>query len=108
MDKSRQWQPGSPAHVVNLSLLPHTPEDLDWLAEALGEGATTILSRGYGNCRITACAQPQVWRVQFYNSTDQLILDTFEVSEIPEVALAAPEDLADSAGRIREVIEAIR
>lgn len=108
MDKSRQWQPSSPAHVVNLSLLPHTPEDLDWLAEALGEGATTILSRGYGNCRITACALPHVWRVQFYNSTDQLILDTFEVTAIPEVALAAPEDLADSAARIRAVMEAIR
>lgn len=107
LDKSRHWQPGLPPHVVNLSLLPHTPEDLDWLAEALGEGATTILSRGYGNCRITACAQPQVWRVQFYNSTDQLILDTFEVTAIPEVTLAAPEDLADSAARIRAVMEAI-
>ena len=37
-----------------------------------------------------------------------LILDTFEVTAMPEVALAAPEDLADSAGRLREVLEAIR
>jgi len=108
MDKSLTWQPGTPAHIINLTLLPHTPEDLDWLAEALGEGAVTILSRGYGNCRITACAQAHVWRVQFYNSADQLILDTFEVAEVPEVALAAQEDLTDSAVRILDVIEAIR
>jgi hydrogenase-1 operon protein HyaF len=108
MDWSRRWQPGDLAHVVNLSLLPHTPEDLSWLDEALGEGAVAILSRGYGNCRITATAQAQVWKVQFYNSMDTLILDTFEVTAIPEVALAAPEDLADSAIRIRDVIEAIR
>lgn len=95
-------------HVVNLTLLPHTPEDLDWLAEALGEGAVTILSRGYGNCRVTATAMPFVWKVQFYNSMDTLILDTFEVTDMPEVALAAGEDLADSALRIRDVIEAIR
>lgn len=108
VDKSLTWKPGDEAHVVNLSLLPHTPEDLDYLDEALGEGAVTILSRGYGNCRVTACAQNHVWRVQFFNSMDTLILDTFEVTELPEVALAAFEDLADSAYRIRDVMEAIR
>ena len=107
-DQSASWQPGRLPHVVNLSLLPHTEEDLLWLDAALGKGAVTILSRGYGNCRISACALPQVWRVQFFNSMDTLILDTFEVTTIPEVALAAPEDLADSGGRIREVLEAIR
>lgn len=108
VDKSLTRRAGDIAHVVNLSLLPHTPEDLDWLIEALGEGAVTVLSRGYGNCRVTACAQPHVWKVQFFNSMDTLILDTYEVCEMPEVALAAGEDLADSATRIRDVIEAIR
>ncbi|KND17164.1 hydrogenase accessory protein HypB [Pannonibacter phragmitetus] len=107
-DQSANWRSGGMPHVVNLSLLPHTEEDLLWLDAALGKGAVTILSRGYGNCRIGACALPQVWRVQFFNSMDTLILDTFEVTAIPEVALAAPEDLADSGERIREVLEAIR
>lgn len=107
-DKARHWQPGVPPHVVNLTLLPHTEEDLLWLDQALGEGAVTILSRGYGNCRITATALPQVWRVQFFNSMDSLILDTFEVTAMPDVALAAPEDLADSGARLLEVLEAIR
>ena len=46
--------------------------------------------------------------MQFYNSMDTLILDTFEVTTMPEVALAAVEDLSDSGERIREVLEAIR
>lgn len=108
MDKSERYDPDQPLHVVNLSLLPHTQEDLLWLDQALGEGAVTILSRGYGNCRITATTLPFVWRVQFYNSMDTLILDTFEVTQIPEVALAAPEDLTDSAARIENVLEAIQ
>jgi hydrogenase-1 operon protein HyaF len=108
VDKSLTRRPGTLAHVVNLSLLPHSPEDLGWLSEALGEGAVTILSRGYGNCRVTSCAQAHVWKVQFFNSMDTLILDTYEVCEMPEVAIAAAEDLADSAIRIRDVIEAIR
>ena len=95
-------------HVVNLTLLPHTEEDLVWLGTRLGQGATDILSRGYGNCRVKATATPHVWRVQFFNSMDTLILDTFEVTDVPEVAIAAAEDLADSAKRLVEVIEAIQ
>ncbi len=108
MERSRDKNSAGGPHVVNLSLLPHTPEDLRFLDEALGRGAATLLSRGYGNCRVTATALPQVWKVQFFNSMDALILDSFEVTRIPDVAVAAPEDFADSAVRLREVLEAIR
>lgn len=107
LDKSTAFTPGQAPHVINLTLLPHTEPDLVWLETALGEGAVTVLSRGYGNCRITATATRGVWRVQFFNSMDTLILDTFEVTEMPEVALAAAEDLADSGARIDAVLEAI-
>jgi hydrogenase-1 operon protein HyaF len=107
-DKSAAYAPGVEAHVVNLTLLPHTEADLDWLAATLGTGSVDVLSRGYGNCRVTATATPHVWHVQFFNSMDTRILDTYEVGPMPEVALAATEDLADSAERLREVLEAIR
>lgn len=106
-EKSATRMPGDPPHVVNFTLLPHTPEDLDWLDAALGEGAVTILSRGYGNCRVSATALASVWRVQFFNSMDTLILDTLEVTDMPEVVIAAPEDLSDSAARLVKVLEAI-
>lgn len=38
-DKSSGYDPRAPLHVINLSLLPHTEEDLLWLDAALGEGA---------------------------------------------------------------------
>jgi hydrogenase-1 operon protein HyaF len=107
LDRAMARRPGDLAHVINLTLLPHTPEDLAHLDRALGRGAATILSRGYGNCRVTATATPKVWRVQFFNSMDALILDTLEATDTPEVALAAPEDLLDSAERIAEVLEAM-
>lgn len=108
MDRSAAWGPGTAPHVVNLTLLPHTPEDLGHLDTALGRGSATLLSRGYGNCRVEATALRNVWRVRFFNSMDSLILDTFEVANVPEVALAAREDFADSAARIDEILEAIR
>jgi hydrogenase-1 operon protein HyaF len=107
MDKSAAHAPGD-LHVVNLTLLPHTEGDLAWLETRLGQGSADILSRGYGNCRCKATAVPHVWRVQFFNSMDALILDTWEVTDMPEVAMAGFEDLADSADRLRDVLEAIR
>ncbi|MDO9227074.1 MAG: hydrogenase expression/formation C-terminal domain-containing protein [Pseudomonadota bacterium] len=98
-------RPSADSHVINLSLLPFTPEDGAWLDQCLGRGQVTFLSRGYGNCRITATGIARVWWVQFFNSQDALILNTLEITDVPEVARAAPEDLADSAERLKEVLE---
>ena len=107
LEHVRGREPQAEPHIVNLTLMPHTPEDLEYLAASLGTGPATFLSRGYGNCRIEATAYPTVWRVRYYNSQDALILDTIEVSDIPEVACAAPEDIRDSATRLAEVVEAM-
>lgn len=95
-------------HVVNLSLLPFSAEDQIWLNQRLGHGYAVILSRGYGNCRISSTAVAGIWRVQYFNSTDQLILDTLEVVTVPQVACAAREDLEDSAGRLHEIHTALQ
>lgn len=92
-------------HVINLTLLPFTPGDGEYLDLALGRGGATILSRGYGNCRITATAVPRVWWVQYFNAQDALILNTLEIADVPEVARAADEDLEDSRDRLAEVLD---
>lgn len=99
-------RPGAKEREINLTLLPMTPVDLNVLADVLGTGGLTILSRGYGNCRITACSARGVWRVSYFNSDDSMILDVVEVGDVPEAALAAREDVADAAERLEQVIEA--
>jgi len=100
--------PGDPAHVINLTLLPLTDQELSWLGSRLGVGPTTILSRGYGNCRIGSTAVKGVWWIKYFNSEDKLILNAIEISDVPEVAIAAPEDLEDSAYRLNEIMELYR
>lgn len=107
LDRSAAWRRGDGPHAVNFSLLPHTPEDLAFIEQRLGVGATTILSRGYGNCRVTASATPNVWWVRYYNSVDTLILDTVEIVDVPAVVCAAVEDIADSAERLAEILDAL-
>ncbi len=104
-DAIEAFQPGRPAHIINLTLLPLTPEDLLALGERLGVGPTTILSRGYGNCRIGATAKDNVWWIKYFNSQDVLILNTIEITAIPDVALASQEDIDDSAERLGEITE---
>lgn len=104
-DKVEAYTPDNDPHVINLSLLPQTEEDLTYINEQLGVGPVTILSRGYGNCRITSTNTPNVWWVQYFNSDDTNILNTIEISEVPAVACAAQEDIEDSAERLRDILE---
>jgi hydrogenase-1 operon protein HyaF len=99
------YQPEDAPYVINLSLLPQTEQDLAFLEQRLGKGPVTILSRGYGNCRISATATRFVWWVQYFNSQDTLILNTLEVCGVPNVACASTEDIADSRERLDEILQ---
>ena len=97
--------PVTPAHVINLTLLPLSPEDTSHIDQVLDGGSVVILSRGFGNCRISSTAARNVWRVQYFNNMQTLILNTIEVIEIPEVALAAREDLIETRDRLADLAQ---
>lgn len=106
--QSDGYRPGRAAHVVNLTLLPFAPADHAGLDALLGDGPVTILSRGFGNCRINSTRVPNLWRVRFYNTMNTLILDTIEVVDMPEAARAAPEDYQESVVRLGELLGWLR
>lgn len=106
-EKAKTWQPEEGAHIINLSLLPQTPEDLLFLGEHLGGGPTEAMSRGYGTVRMLATGLKNTWWVRYYNSDDKLILDTIEVTRAPAVMMTAREDLEDALVRLEEIIEAV-
>ena len=94
----RRWLPTS------LKLPPLSEEEVEFIDERLGRGAVDILSRAYGKCQIISTKTRNVWWVRYYNSMNTLILNTLEVVAVPEVVCAAPEDLADSATRLDEIL----
>jgi hydrogenase-1 operon protein HyaF len=108
VDKLAAFAPGTPTHAINLSLLPVSDGDLAYLDARLGQGAVTILSRGYGNCRISSTGVRNAWWVRYFNSREILILNTIEVCRVPDVACAAREDLEDSADRLAEILGVYR
>ncbi|SHN91510.1 hydrogenase expression/formation protein [bacterium endosymbiont of Bathymodiolus sp. 5 South] len=102
-DKRQEYEASKKTlDAINLTLLPHTEDDLTAINKILGFGDTVILSRGYGNCRITSTGISAIWWVKYFNSTDNEILSTIEITDIPIVACAAQEDIQDSTERLKE------
>lgn len=101
------WRPGDATHTINLTLLPLSEVDLDVLYAWLGHREVSILSRGYGNCRITSTRLLNVWWVQYFNSMDILILNSIEITAMPEVAMASTEDLEDAIPRLRDYVASL-
>ena len=99
------WQPSEGTHVINLTLLPVSDADLDTLYGWLGHREVSLLSRGYGNCRITSTRLANVWWVQYFNSMDTLILNSIEITAMTEVALASDEDFSDTLERLAEYLD---
>ena len=96
--------PGDGAYVINLSLLPMSPADATHLGTVLAAGPVRILSRGYGSCRITSTVVRDTWWVQYVNGYGNPMVDSIEITDVPEVAVASPEDIEESARRIEEAL----
>ncbi|MBN3812954.1 hydrogenase expression/formation protein [Paraburkholderia sp. Ac-20347] len=96
---------GAGQHTINFSLLPVSPDDLAWLEGMLGEGRVGLFSTGYGKCMVMATALRHVWRVRYFDGANKVLLDTVEITRLPEVVLAAPDDLRDSLQHLREIVQ---
>lgn len=104
-ERARSCREAGVTHVLNLTLLPLTPEDELFLEQTLDRGYADILSRGYGSCRISSTVLKNAWWVRYYNSQGVMILNTIEIGGVPEVACAAPQDMEDSAIRLGEILQ---
>lgn len=105
-DRAAAHAPGDAAHGLNFTLLPLAPVDEQLLTSVLGRAELWLHSGGFGNCRVLATRWRYVWAVQYLNAMEHTILDTIEITDVPEAVRAAPEDLHASARRLGEILEA--
>ncbi len=96
---------GGAPHSINLTLLPLSEPELEFIDQRLGRGPIDVLSRAYGKCEVISTRTAGIWWVRYYNSMGVLILNTLEVVDVPAVVKAAPEDIADSAERLKQILE---
>ncbi len=79
--------------AIDLSALPLTPADLDWLREKLGEGEIAVTLQAHGESTLNETAFPGVWWVTHRNEQDLLTAQFLEVAFVPELVKAHPQDI---------------
>ena len=89
----RLLESGEPS-AIDLSALPLTPADLDWLREKLGSGEIAVTLQADGESTLNETACPGVWWVMHRNEQGTITSQFIEVAFVPELAKAHPQDVA--------------
>ncbi|HEY0664064.1 MAG TPA: hydrogenase expression/formation protein [Thiobacillaceae bacterium] len=80
--------------AIDLSALPLTPADVDWLRGKLGEGEIAVTLQASGESTLAETACPGVWWVTHRNEQGAVTSQFIEVAFVPELVRAHPEDVA--------------
>ena len=83
---------GEPS-AIDLSALPLTPADLDWLREKLGSGEISVTLQASGESTLNETACPGVWWVTHHNEQGAVTSQFIEVAFVPELVKAHPQDI---------------
>ena len=79
--------------AIDLSALPLTPADLDWLREKLGAGEISVTLQAIGESTLNETACPGVWWVTHHNEQGAVTSQFLEVAFVPELVKADPHDV---------------
>lgn len=90
-----------PSHI-DLQAIPLSAEDLDMLAETLGQGDVNAEVADFGLTHVSATGIPGVWWVVQMDESEQIIGEFLEINYVPEVLIAPTEDIRDG----REALKA--
>jgi len=89
----RLLETGEPS-AIDLSALPLTPADLNWLREKLGNGEISVTLQASGESTLEETACPGVWWVTHHNEQGAVTSQFIEVTFVPELVKAHPRDVA--------------
>jgi len=79
--------------AIDLSALPLTPADLDWLREKLGAGEISVTLQAIGESTLNETACPGIWWVTHHNEQGAVTSQFLEVAFVPELVKADPHDV---------------
>jgi hydrogenase-1 operon protein HyaF len=81
------------ASAIDLRALPLTPADLNWLREALGQGQVVATLEAEGESTLSETVCPGIWWVTHHNEQGAVASEFIEVTYVPELLKAHPDDV---------------
>ncbi len=88
------------SHVIDLTGMPLSEEDRQFLDDRLGRGELSITIDALFSTRIDETRYAGVWRVRHYGSDGELRGERIEVIDVPEIVRAGTADIERSARRL--------
>ena len=88
------------SHVIDLTGMPLSEEDRQYLDRRLGRGELSINIDAIFCTRIEETRYAGVWRVRHYGSDGELRGERIEVIDVPEIVRAGSADIARCARRL--------
>jgi len=79
--------------AIDLSALPLTPADLEWLHDKLGSGEIAITLQANGESTLNETACPGIWWITHHNEQGAVTSQLIEVAFVPELVKAHPQDV---------------
>ena len=93
---------GEEGTVIDLRSLPLAPGEEARIEEALGEGEVSANLNALGTTTIRETAYSGVWIVTHRNTEDEVVARFIEVSHIPDILKAQPEDIEHGVRGLNE------
>ena len=94
---------GEPA-AIDLSALPLSPADLDWLRAQLGEGEIVATLHAYGESTLAETGFSGVWWVTHHDEAGSVVSQFLEVTFVPELVKAHPADIEMSLEQLELLV----
>ena len=93
--------------AIDLRSLPLSIDDRARLEAALGQGEVKVTIDAAGESELHETAYAGVWWVRHFGAGRQLLTERIEITPLPEVLAAAPEDIAAGARRLAMNVKAL-
>lgn len=91
--------------TIDINSLPFGTFDEERLSTALGRGEVVATICTLGESRVTETAYPGVWWVEHCNEQGAVVARLIEVTYMPEILKAQPEDVATAKQRLSDALE---
>lgn len=92
-ERVRRLLDSDESSAIDLRALPLTPADLDWLQQALGQGQVMATLEAEGESTLSETICPGVWWVTHRNEQGAVASEFIEVTFVPELLKAHPNDV---------------
>jgi hydrogenase-1 operon protein HyaF len=102
----RQLVESGETTVIDLRSIPFGPGDEERLLAALGQGEVAATVNALGPTRVVETAFPGVWLVDHRNTDDERLVLHVEITWVPEILRAQPDDVADGLAELEARSEA--